>query len=59
MDKFLYKVSFGIVEGGEVISNWSSKNVIAENAMQAITKARLGKKAFAEEVEQIGRVDVS
>lgn len=35
MDKYLYKVSFGIVEKGEVIRNWSSKNVIAKDAQHA------------------------
>lgn len=59
MDKYLYKVGFGIVEKGEVIYNWASKNVIATDAQEAIKKARLSKKAFPEEVEKLARVDVS
>lgn len=58
MEKRLYKVGIGIVEKGEVINNWSSKNVVATHAQEAINKAKLGKKEFADEVVLIASVDV-
>lgn len=58
MNKYLYKVSFGFREKGEIVRNWSSKNIIAENGKQAISRARLGKTYFVEEVRQIAEVNV-
>ena len=55
----LYKVGIGLIQkNGDVVSNWSAKNVIADDALQAIKKSRLRKgKQFAEEVTLIASVD--
>jgi hypothetical protein len=61
LSKKLYKVQIGLSDDGEgnEVSNWEAKTVIATHAGEAITKARLGKKEFAESVTCISEIDVS
>lgn len=60
LGKKVYRVQIGLSDDGEgnEVSNWSSKSVIATNAGEAISKARLGKKEYAESVTMISRIDI-
>lgn len=55
----LYKVGTAAVASGENIENYSSHNVLAKDAQDAIRKAhkRFTRGEYAEEVSIIGHVD--
>lgn len=57
-DKKLYKVELGLLdkECGD-IQNWSSKNVIAGDALEAMRKVRLRKNTYVNGVSVIASVD--
>ena len=55
----LYKVGTALMEKGEEVSNWSSHNVLAVDAIHAIKKARkfIRRHEYVESVDIIGHVD--
>lgn len=55
----LYRVGIALIEeGGEEITNWRNKNIIAKDAPEAIRKARLRKGEYVEGVVNLQTVDV-
>jgi len=54
----LFKVCIaGMDENGDEIPNWRSMTVVASDPVNAIQRARLRKKEFAEAVELISYID--
>lgn len=52
----LYEVHVGLIEkSGVRIDNWTRKNVLADDAKKAISKARLRRNQYAESVVLVAR----
>lgn len=60
LQKKVYNVHIGLSDDGEgnEVSNWSSKTVIATDASEAISRARLKKGEYPESVTMISAIDV-
>lgn len=60
LKKKVYNVQIGLADDGDgnEVSNWSSKTVIATEASEAIRRAKIGKKEYAESVTMISGIDV-
>lgn len=59
LQKKLYSVHIGLADDGEgtECTNWSKTNVVATNASEAISRARLKKGEYAEAVELVAVID--
>lgn len=60
LGKKLYTVTIGLTDDGEgaEVASWSNKTVIATNASEAISRARLKAKEYPESVTLIANIDV-
>lgn len=58
LSKKLYKVTFGLLDNGAEFKNWSSKNIVARDAIEAVRKAKSGhKNSYVAEVQIIDLID--